>query len=65
MRDLGGFGVRRLLPTRLMCGWGLFLFWDHFGPCGPPGQGMDVRPHPHLHLATVTYLFEGEIVPPR
>jgi redox-sensitive bicupin YhaK (pirin superfamily) len=42
---------------------GPFIFWDHMGPTGlDPGQGMDVRPHPHIGLATVTYLFEGEIV---
>jgi redox-sensitive bicupin YhaK (pirin superfamily) len=62
-RDLGGFSVRRTLPSiqhRLV---GPFIFWDHVGPVRlEPGRGMDVRPHPHINLATVTYLFEGEIV---
>jgi redox-sensitive bicupin YhaK (pirin superfamily) len=63
VRDLGGFSVRRTLPSvqhRLI---GPFIFWDHMGPVRlDPGHGMDVRPHPHINLATVTYLFEGEIV---
>ncbi len=62
-RDIGGFGVRRTLPSverRLV---GPFIFWDHMGPARlEPGHGIDVRPHPHINLATVTYLFEGEIV---
>jgi hypothetical protein len=60
-RDLGGFGVRRVLPapTRRMVG--PFIFLDHMGPA-ELAHGMDVRPHPHINLATVTYLFEGEIV---
>jgi redox-sensitive bicupin YhaK (pirin superfamily) len=61
-RDLGGFHVRRLLPyaTRRMVG--PFIFFDHMGPAEfAPGEGMDVRPHPHIGLATVTYLFEGKI----
>src|SRR5216110_2169700 len=62
-RDLGGFVVRRLLPAGRHRAVGPFVFFDHFGPTGlAPGQGMDVRPHPHINLATVTYLFEGEIV---
>jgi redox-sensitive bicupin YhaK (pirin superfamily) len=62
-RDLGDFVVARLLPTALRRSVGPFLFWDHFGPVKlPPGRGMDVRPHPHINLATVTYLFEGEII---
>ncbi len=63
-RDLGdGFMVRRLLPASKRRAVGPFLFFDHFGPTAiPPGGGMDVRPHPHVNLATVTYLFEGEIV---
>src|SRR5580765_710992 len=62
-RDLGGFVVRRLLPASRHRAVGPFVFFDHFGPTGlAPGQGMDVRPHPHINLATVTYLFEGEIV---
>ncbi len=63
-RDLGGFQVRRVLPAgrqRKMVG--PFIFFDHMGPADlAPGQGIDVRPHPHIGLATVTYLFEGEIV---
>lgn len=55
--------VRRLLPAVGHRMVGPFIFFDHFGPITlPPGQGMDVRPHPHIHLATVTYLFEGEFV---
>jgi redox-sensitive bicupin YhaK (pirin superfamily) len=64
IRELGdGFSVRRLLPSARRRMVGPFLFWDHFGPVRlPAGQGLDVRPHPHINLATVTYLFEGEIV---
>ncbi|HET6146563.1 MAG TPA: pirin family protein [Polyangia bacterium] len=62
-RDLGGFEVRRVLPAHERQRVGPFIFFDHFGPIAfGPGQGMDVRPHPHIGLATVTYLFEGEIV---
>jgi redox-sensitive bicupin YhaK (pirin superfamily) len=62
-RDLGGFEVRRVLPSHPRQRVGPFIFFDHFGPVAfPPGQGMDVRPHPHIGLATVTYLFEGEIL---
>jgi hypothetical protein len=63
-RELGdGLSVSRLLPSPKRRAVGPFLFWDHFGPVKlPPGHGMDVRPHPHINLATVTYLFEGEIV---
>jgi hypothetical protein len=63
-RDLGGgFRVRRLLPAAGRRMVGPFIFFDHMGPVGmPPGQGLDVRPHPHINLATVTYLFEGEIL---
>ena len=61
--DLGGFSVRRVLPavTRKMIGpW---VFFDHMGPAVfEPGRGIDVRPHPHINLATVTYLFEGEML---
>ncbi len=61
-RDLGGFEVRRVLPSHPRQRIGPFIFFDHFGPVAfPPGRGMDVRPHPHIGLATVTYLFEGEI----
>lgn len=62
-RDLGGFGVRRTLPSVQRRMVGPFIFWDHMGPARfEPGNGIDVRPHPHINLATVTYLFEGEIV---
>jgi len=60
-RDLGGgFTVRRLLPSAACASVGPFVFFDHFGPitAGPEDQ-HDVRPHPHIGLATVTYLFEG------
>jgi redox-sensitive bicupin YhaK (pirin superfamily) len=63
LRDLGGFVVRRTLPAAARRMVGPFIFFDHFGPVAfPPGQGMTVRPHPHIGLATVTYLFEGEII---
>lgn len=62
-RDLGGFTVRRLLPSTERRFVGPFIFFDHMGPAElAPGTGMDVRPHPHIGLATVTYLFEGEII---
>jgi redox-sensitive bicupin YhaK (pirin superfamily) len=62
-RDLGGFSVRRTLPSTQHRLVGPFIFWDHLGPVRlEPGYGMDVRPHPHINLATITYLFEGEIV---
>lgn len=61
-RDLGGFMVRRVLPFASHRMVGPFIFFDHMGPAElKPGQGMDVRPHPHINLATVTYLFEGKI----
>ncbi|MDQ2779953.1 MAG: pirin family protein [Pseudomonadota bacterium] len=60
-RDLGGgFTVRRLLPSPLRAAVGPFVFFDHFGPItAGPGDNHDVRPHPHIGLSTVTYLFEG------
>ncbi len=62
-RDLGGFTVGRVLPALAMRHVGPFVFFDHMGPAElPPGHGIDVRPHPHVNLATVTYLFEGAIV---
>lgn len=63
-RDLGdGFTVRRVLPYARRRHVGPFVFFDHMGPVQfAPGQGLDVRPHPHIGLATVTYLFEGEIM---
>ena len=60
--DLGAFKVNRALPARERTMVGPFIFVDEFGPARlPAGQGMDVRPHPHINLATVTYLFEGAI----
>ena len=60
--DLGDFKVNRTLPSRDRTMVGPFIFVDEFGPARlPAGQGMDVRPHPHINLATVTYLFEGVI----
>jgi redox-sensitive bicupin YhaK (pirin superfamily) len=60
--DLGDFKVNRTLPARERTMVGPFIFVDEFGPARlPSGQGMDVRPHPHINLATVTYLFEGSI----
>ncbi|WP_100656778.1 pirin family protein [Alteromonas flava] len=62
-KSLGGFSVRRLLPSREQRMIGPWLFFDHMGPVTfPPGEGINVRPHPHIHLATVTYLFAGEIL---
>ena len=62
-KDLGGFVVRRLLPAVGRKMVGPFVFFDHLGPVDfAPGEGIDVRPHPHIGLATVTYVFEGEIV---
>ena len=60
--DLGDFKVNRTLPSRPRTMVGPFIFVDEFGPARlPAGRGMDVRPHPHINLATVTYLFEGAI----
>ena len=60
--DLGGFQVRRAVPSAECRMVGPFVFVDQFGPARlEPGQGMDVRPHPHINLATVTWLFEGAI----
>jgi redox-sensitive bicupin YhaK (pirin superfamily) len=62
-KDLGGFSVRRLLPTPQRKMVGPWIFFDHMGPADfAPGTGIDVRPHPHINLATVTYLFDGEIL---
>ena len=61
-RDIGGFEVRRALPAVERRAIGPFVFLDQMGPAHfAAGQGMDVRPHPHINLATVTYLYEGEI----
>jgi redox-sensitive bicupin YhaK (pirin superfamily) len=64
-RDLGGFEVGRVLPHAKHRMVGPFIFFDHMGPVDfPPGipRSMDVRPHPHIGLATLTYLFDGEIM---
>ncbi|HSN70650.1 MAG TPA: pirin family protein [Steroidobacteraceae bacterium] len=62
-RDLGNFEVRRVLPSGRLRLVGPFIFFDHMGPKDfVRGQGIDVRPHPHIGLATVTYLFDGEIL---
>jgi redox-sensitive bicupin YhaK (pirin superfamily) len=62
-RDLGGFSVGRVLPAMQRRLVGPFIFFDHMSRrVMAPGEGMDVRPHPHIGLATVTYLFEGEIL---
>jgi redox-sensitive bicupin YhaK (pirin superfamily) len=62
-RDLDTLTVRRVLPSIKRRMVGPFIFFDHMGPAEfDEGQGVDVRPHPHIALATVTYLFEGEIV---
>jgi len=61
-RDLGGFEVRRALPAAEKQMVGPFIFFDQMGPAEfLIGAGIDVRPHPHIGLATVTYLFEGEV----
>jgi redox-sensitive bicupin YhaK (pirin superfamily) len=63
-KDLGGgFVVRRLLPAARQRSVGPFIFFDHFGPADElPGTNHDVRPHPHIGLATVTYLFDGAMM---
>jgi hypothetical protein len=64
-RDLGGFEVGRVLPYPARRMVGPFIFFDHIGPVDfPPGipRSVDVRPHPHIGLSTVTYLFDGEIM---
>lgn len=60
--DIGGYEVHRALPSKLRRMVGPFIFWDQMGP-GEflSGQGLDVRPHPHIGLATVTYLFQGTL----
>jgi len=61
--DIGGFSVRRALPSAQRRMVGPFIFLDHMGPAEfRSGQGIDVRPHPHIGLATVTYLFDGQIM---
>jgi len=62
VRDLGGFSVRRILPAQAARSVGPFIFFDHMGPAALQAGGMDVRPHPHIGLATVTYLLAGELM---
>ncbi|MGF6599449.1 redox-sensitive bicupin YhaK (pirin superfamily) [Paraburkholderia sp. GAS448] len=63
LRDVGSLTVRRVLPAMAARLIGPFIFFDHMGPAIlAPGVGLDVRPHPHIGLATVTYLFEGAIM---
>ena len=63
VRDIGNLAVRRVLPALAARLVGPFIFFDHMGPATlPAGVGLDVRPHPHIGLATVTYLFEGAIM---
>lgn len=62
-KDLGGFSVKRSLPNAGRKMVGPWVFFDHFGPAHfVAGEGIDVRPHPHIGLATVSYLFKGEIL---
>ncbi|HMA99338.1 MAG TPA: pirin family protein, partial [Wenzhouxiangella sp.] len=63
LADLGEFTVRRALPSPERKMVGPFIFFDEMGPAEfPPGKGTSVRPHPHIGIATITYLFEGEIM---
>jgi redox-sensitive bicupin YhaK (pirin superfamily) len=62
-RDIGGFEVRRVLPSAKRRMIGPFVFFDQMGPAAlPKGKGIDVRPHPHIGLSTLTWLIEGEIM---
>src|ERR1700716_1312311 len=62
-RDIGGFEVRRALPHGKRQMVGPFIFFDQMGPVQfVAGKGLDVRPHPHIGLATVTYLFDGRVM---
>jgi redox-sensitive bicupin YhaK (pirin superfamily) len=62
-RGVDGFAVSRVLPALARRHLGPFCFFDHMGPSDlAPGRGLDVRPHPHIGLATVTYVIEGEVV---
>ena len=63
VHELGGFSVRRALPSAKQRMVGPWIFFDHMGPATfEPGHGVDDRPHPHINLATVTYLFEGKML---
>jgi len=62
-KDLGGFEVRRVLPAIEARSIGPFIFFDHMGPATfPAGEGIDVRPHPHIGLSTLTWLFDGSLM---
>lgn len=62
VHDIGGFEVRRAVPSIQARSVGPFVFVDHMGPAGfAPGHGIDVRPHPHIGLATVTFLWQGRL----
>src|SRR5262245_13533292 len=62
-KDIGGFSVRRALPAIERRMIGPFIFLDQIGPAViPAGQGLDVRPHPHIGLSTMTYLYDGAIM---
>lgn len=62
-KDLGGFSVRRSLPSKSRRMVGPYVFFDHMGPARfAVGEGIDVRPHPHIGISTVTWLFDGEII---
>ncbi|GAB5501598.1 pirin family protein [Pyruvatibacter sp.] len=62
-KDIGGFEVRRVLPSIEARSIGPFVFFDHMGPATlPAGQGIDVRPHPHIGLSTLTWLFDGSLM---
>lgn len=62
-KDLGGFSVSRVLPNSAKRMVGPFIFMDHMGPADfAPGDGVDVRPHPHIGLATITYMLEGSLL---
>ena len=64
--DVGGFDIHRAFPAKPNQMVGPFIFFDHIGPAiFISGAGIDVRPHPHIGLATLTYLFDGEIIHPR
>lgn len=63
IKNLGEFSVKRILPNKVKKMVGPFIFFDHMGPAQfPAGKGVDVRPHPHIGLATLTYLFDGSIL---
>lgn len=62
-KDVGGFDVRRVLPAPFVRSVGPFVFFDHLGPATfPAGDGIDVRPHPHIGLSTLTWLFDGALM---